>query len=147
MTHRQKLSLVALRITLGWLMFYTGVTKVLDSSWSAEGYIKGAKSFVWFYDLLLHPAVLPVVNFLNAWGLTLLGVSLILGLFVRWSTISGMVLMMLYYIAILDFPYPNSHAFMVDEHIVYSLVLLLFFTMRVGELWGLDRIIFHKKVN
>lgn len=147
MTHRQKTSLVVLRITMGWFMFYAGITKVLDPAWSAEGYIKGAKNFVWLYELFLHPVVLPIVNFLNAWGLTLLGVSLILGLFIRWSTIPGVALMLLYYLAILDFPYPNSHALIVDEHIIYSLVLLLFFTMRVGEWWGLDRFIFHKKVN
>lgn len=126
-------------------MFYAGITKVLDSTWSAQGYIANAKSFVWLYELLLHPTILPIVNFLNAWGLTLLGVSLILGLFVRWSTLPGVVLMFLYYTAALDFPYPNSHSFIVDEHIVYAVVLLLFYSYRVGEVWGLDRIIFHKK--
>ncbi len=147
MTHRQKISLVVLRVTMGWFMFYAGITKVLDPAWSAEGYIKGTKNFVWLYELFLHPVVLPIVNFINAWGLTLLGVSLVLGLLVRWSTIPGVVLMFLYYMAALDFPYPNSHALIVDEHIIYSLVLLLFFTMRVGEVWGLDRFIFHKKYN
>lgn len=138
MTTKQKLSLVLLRITLGWLMFYAGITKVLDPAWSAAGYIKGAHTFVGFYQWLLTPGILPIVNFLNAWGLTLLGVSLIVGIFVRLSSVLGAILMLLYYLAALKFPYPNEHAYLVDEHIIYILVLCVFFCMRAGRVWGID---------
>ena len=135
------------RIALGWFMFYAGITKVLDPTWSAEGYIKGAHTFVWFYQLFLNPVVLPVVNFLNAWGLTLLGVSLIFGLFVRWSTIPGIILMLLYYFAALDFPHPDAHSFIVDQHVIYSCVLLLFYAYRVGMVWGIDSLLLRIKNN
>lgn len=128
-------------------MFYAGITKVLDPAWSAEGYLKGAKTFTWFYHGLLNPHILPTVNFLNEWGLTLLGVSLILGIFVRWSSIAGIALMLLYYLAALDFPHPDAHSYLVDQHIIYSCVLLLFVVTRVGDVWGLDRLIFRKKIN
>ncbi len=77
--------LAASRIILGWLMFYAGVTKLMTPGWTAAGVLSGAKTFAGFYAWLAIPGLIGLVNFLNAWGLTLLGVSLILGLFVRWS--------------------------------------------------------------
>lgn len=144
---QEKISFLILRVGMGCYMFYAGITKVIDPTWSAEGYIKSAHSFIWFYEQFLNPAVLPVVNFLNAWGLTLLGISLVCGLLVRWSTIPGIVLMLLYYGAALDFPYPDAHSFIIDQHLIYSSALLLLYVFRVGEVWGLDYFIYRKKVN
>lgn len=138
MSHSQKVSLFLLRISLGWMFFYAGITKVLNPSWSAAGYIEGAKNFTGFYNWLLNPDVLPVVNFLNEWGLTLLGVSLVLGACVRLSSALGMLLMFLFYLPILDFPYPNSHAFIVDEHIIYIAALFVLASFRAGRTWGLE---------
>jgi len=138
MTQFQKLSLFLLRITVGWMMFYAGITKVIDPTWSAAGYLKGAKMFTGFYQWLLTPGILPIINFVNEWGLTLLGLSLIFGVFVRLSSFLGAILMLLYYFPILDFPYPNPHAYIVDEHIIYLFVLLLFASFRAGRVWGLE---------
>ena len=102
----RRLSVFFLRISLGWLFFYAGVTKLFDPAWTAAGYLKGAKTFASFYEWLLTPSILPVVNFLNEWGLTLIGVSLLLGVMVRLSSILGAALMLLYYFVVLDFPYP-----------------------------------------
>ncbi len=145
MTTQKKIAVFALRVSVGWYMFYAGITKVLDPAWSAEGYIKSAKSFVWLYELFLHPTIVPIVNVLNAWGLTLLGVSLMVGLFVRWSTVPGALLMLLYYGVALDFPHPDAHSYIVDQHIIYAGVLLLFYAFRVGEIWGLDHVLPRKK--
>ena len=114
MTQSQKLSSFFLRLTLGWMFFYAGITKVLDPNWSSIGYLKGAKSFQWFYGWLTSPSVIPVVDFINEWGLTLLGLSLILGISIKLSSKLGSLLMLLYYLPILDFPYTNTHAFIVD---------------------------------
>ncbi|MEK7599391.1 MAG: DoxX family protein [Patescibacteria group bacterium] len=138
MTKFQKLSLFLLRISLGWLMFYAGITKILNPEWSAAGYLKGAKTFVGFYQWLASPGILPIINFVNEWGLTILGVSLILGIGVRLSSILGAALMLLYYFPVLDFPYPNPHSYLVDEHIIYALALLLFASLRAGRIWGLE---------
>lgn len=126
-----------MRLTVGWMMFYAGITKVINPEWSAAGYLKGAKAFTGFYAWLTTPGVLPVINFVNEWGLTLLGVSLILGIGVRFSSFLGALLMMLYYLP-LGFPYPNAHAFIVDEHIIYASVLLYFAAVRAGRVYGLE---------
>ena len=138
MTKFEKISLFLLRISMGWLFFYAGITKVLNPAWSAGGYLQGAKTFAGFYNWIATPGLLPITNFVNEWGLTLLGVSLILGVFVRLSSVLGAVLMLLYYLPILDFPYPNPHSFLVDEHIIYILALLYFAAARAGRVWGLE---------
>lgn len=81
--------------------------------------------------------MLSLTNFVNEWGLTLLGVSLILGIGVRLSSILGALLMLLYYIP-LGFPYPNASSFIVDQHIIYIFVLLYFSALRAGRVWGLE---------
>lgn len=122
---------------MGWLMFYAGITKVLNPNWSAAEYLKGAKLFAGFYNWLLGPSILTAVNFLNEWGLTLLGISLILGIGVRLSSILGAALMLLYYFP-LGFPYPNPHSYIVDEHIIYALILLYFAAIQTGRIYGLE---------
>lgn len=137
MTKFQKVSLVLLRVAVGWMMFYAGITKVLDPSWSATGYLQGAKTFAGFYQWLIQPNILPIINFVNEWGLTLLGISLILGIFVRLSSILGAVLMVLYYFPVLTFPYV-AHGFLVDDHIIYALILVFFAAIGAGRYYGLD---------
>ena len=134
----QKLMLAATRVALGWLFFYAGITKVLNPNWSAKGYLAGAKTFGAFYQWLLTPNIIPFINFINEWGLTLLGISLILGIFVRISSILGALLMLLYYFPILQFPYPNANSYIVDEHIIYTLILLFFAALRAGRIMGFD---------
>lgn len=134
-----RIALAVTRIALGWLMFYAGITKVINPAWSAEGYLNTAKTFSGFYAWLTQPGLLSVVNFLNEWGLTLLGVSLILGVFVRLSGILGAILMVLYYFPGLSFPMIGKNAFLVDEHIIYALILLFFASVRAGRVWGLER--------
>ena len=138
MNRFQQSTLLALRVSLGILFFYAGITKVLNPDWSAAGYMKSAKTFSWLFQWMLDPMILPFVHLLNEWGLTLLGVSLLIGALVRYSSYAGAALMFLYYLAAIDFPFPNSHAFLVDEHIVYIVALLALIAFDAGRLWGMD---------
>ena len=65
MTQFQKISLFLLRVSLGWVFLYAGITALTTPSWSAAGYLKGAKTFVGFYQWLLQPNILPTINFVN----------------------------------------------------------------------------------
>ena len=132
-----KLLLFLLRVSLGWLFLYAGLTKLLDPTWTSEGYLTGAKAFTGFFSWLASPDLLPIVDFMNEWGLTLLGVSLILGLFVRLSAMLGALLMLLYYLP-LGLPFPDEHSLIVDDHIVYALTLLYFAAVRAGRTYGLE---------
>jgi len=137
MNKSEKFSLVAVRLTLGWMFFYAGITKVLDPNWSAAGYLNSAKAFAGFYSWLASPSILPLTNFVNEWGLTLLGVALILGIGVRLASYLGAGMMILYWLP-LGFPYPNEHAYIVDEHLIYAAALLVLAAMRAGRTFGLE---------
>jgi len=127
-----------LRVAMGWLMLYAGLTKVFNPNWSAAGYLGNAKAFAGFYEWFLRPEILPFTNFLNEWSLTLLGVSLMAGVLVKYSGYLGALLMLLYYFPVLDFPKIGSNSYLVDDHIVYALVLVLFSVYRTGNYWGVD---------
>lgn len=132
-------SLLFLRLSLGALFFYAGITKVLDPSWSAAGYLLSAKTFPGLYAWFASPDILPFINVVNEWGLTLVGLCLILGIFVRISSIGGATLMALYYFPILDGVYPNAHALIVDEHVVYFFAFLVLAAFRAGRVFGLEK--------
>ncbi|MBX4215393.1 DoxX family membrane protein [Candidatus Parcubacteria bacterium] len=133
-----KLSLFLLRLSVGWMFLWAGATKVLDPSWSAAGYLLGAKSFVPFYAWFAAPSVLPFTNVLNAWGLALVGLALVLGIAVRFASLSGIALMLLYYFA-LPFPYPSPYFFVVDDHLIYAAALLVLAAARAGRFYGLEK--------
>lgn len=134
----QKVCLLFFRLSLGWMFFYAGITKVLNPEWTSAGYLKGAKAFVSLFEWFASPGILPAVDFVNKWGLTLLGISLIFGIFVRLSTTLGAILMLLYYLP-LGFPMPNTHAYIVDEHVIYIFGLLLLGSLHAGHVWGLEK--------
>ena len=125
------------RLAVGWLIFYAGITKILDPAWTSKGYLMGAKTFPGFYSWFISPENIGWVDFLNEWGLTLIGASLILGLGVRLSSVLGAALMLLYYFPVLEFPYV-AHGFIVDDHLIYAAVLAVFATVRAGRYYGLD---------
>lgn len=137
MTRVQQVSLLLLRLALGWLFFWAGITKVLNPEWTAAGYLNNAKTLSGFYHALAQPGIITAVNWLNEWGLLLLGLALLGGIFIRLAGILGAILMLLYYFPGLDFPYAGKTSLLVDEHIVYALALLLLGAFRAGRVWGL----------
>lgn len=140
MNRLEKISIFLLRLSLGWLFFYAGITKVLNPDWSAAGYLNNAKTFSGLYQWLASTQNISWVNLLNEWGLTLIGMALILGVFTRWASLGGILLMVMYYFPILQFPYVSTTSFMIDNHVIFSLVFLVFFLSHAGKFWGLDKL-------
>ncbi len=138
---QNNIALFALRVSLGCVFFYAGISKIMNPAWSAGEYLSSAVTFKGMYQWLASPGVLPTINFINEWSLLLLGIALILGIFVRLSSWLGVVLMSLYYFPILSFPYVGKNYFLVDEHVVFIICLILLASARAGRIWGLDAII------
>jgi thiosulfate dehydrogenase [quinone] large subunit len=139
MSKPQRVSVFILRIVMGWFYFYSGITKVLNPEWSASEYVNGAVNFVDLYQWFLSPQVLPVIDFMVKWGLTMLGISLIFGLFVRLSSYLGMLLMLLFYLPILNFPMVGKNSYLVDQHIIYIASLFVLASLKAGHVWGLEK--------
>lgn len=119
-------------------MFYAGITKVVNPEWTAAGVLENATTFSGLYHWFASPNILPFINVVNEWGLTLLGVSLILGIFIRLSAPLGAVLMILYYFPGLQFPLVGTHSYLVDEHVVYACALIVLAVFRAGRVYGLQ---------
>ncbi|MFO0705111.1 MAG: DoxX family protein [Candidatus Andersenbacteria bacterium] len=139
-----KITLLVLRLVLGWLFLYSAVTKLADPSWTSAAYLESANTFTPFYHWLASSSVIPLVDALNVWGQLLLGISLVLGVGVRISATLGALLMLLYYFPILQFPYPDAHSYLVDEHIIIAAVLVFFVAVRAGRYWGIDALLAKK---
>ncbi len=98
--------LVTLRTLIGWHFLYEGLAKLANPDWSSAAFLLDSKGFLsgFFQSLTYKPSVLQTVDFLNEWGLVLIGLGLILGLFTRVSVFAGIVLLTLYYLSHPPFP-------------------------------------------
>ena len=137
MTKFARVSLTLLRVGLGWMFFYAGLSKVLDPSWTAAGYLSNAQSLPQLFDWFLAVQNIGWVDFLNQWGLLLIGAALILGLFVRFASFCGALMMVLYWLVVLDFP-TVGHGIIIDDHIIYVFAFLVLMALNAGRYWGLD---------
>lgn len=129
---------VALRLLLGWYMFFAGVGKVLNPDWTAQSFLLSAKTFPSFYAWFALPMNSWWVDPLNAWGIFLVGVALLIGVAIRPAALSGAALMILYY-----FPhnvFPNvPHGFIVEEHIIYATAFILIAFLPSSWRFGVGR--------
>lgn len=127
-----------LRIAMGGMFFYDGYLKLIDKSWSALPYIEQARTFEGFYRHLATSGNIWWVNELNIWGPILIGIALFIGFRTKVASVLGILLLILYYLPVLQFPYLATGGYIIDRHIIYALVLLLFVFTNAGEFWGLD---------
>ena len=128
-----------LRISMAWTFLYAASHQVFEPGWSATGFLEHTKTFHGFFQLFTGPVAGPVVSFLVEYGHLLIGLSLLSGLMVRASSAFGIMLMILYWMAHMDFPFiGDRNSFLIDFHIVYALVLGLLIVRHAGHVVGLD---------
>jgi uncharacterized membrane protein YphA (DoxX/SURF4 family) len=130
----KKLSITLFRVAIGWHFLYEGISKLLAPNWSASGYLANATGpFAGFYQwLAASEVIMKIIDPLNMAGLILIGLGLFLGLFIRLSSVSGMILLMLYY-----FAYPpfggnlfgaaEGNLYIVNKNLIETLALLVIF--------------------
>jgi thiosulfate dehydrogenase (quinone) large subunit len=154
MTICQKLTLVALRIAIGWHFLYEGLAKLANPNWTSAGYLVDSAGFMknLFYSLAANPDILKVVDFLNIWGLILIGLGLILGMFTRVAIISGILLMCFYYLSHppftgLKYAVPSDGSYLViNKMVIEALALGVLLVFPTWKEWGLDRWIFSRRL-
>ena len=138
-----------LRIAVGWHLLYEGIAKLFNPDWSAASYLMESKWILsgFFHWLISNDSTLQVVNFLNIWGLVIIGLCLFLGIFTRAAGISGAFLVLLYYIANPPFVYSSipssSHFYLINYNLIEIIVLLVIASFRKDYLWGLQRYILY----
>ncbi len=145
--------LVALRLAIGWHFLYEGLIKVLNPNWSSIGYLLDSKGFMssFFYGIANNPTSLNIADFMNQWGLVLIGLGLILGFLTRISAISGMLLLALYYLSHppfywLEYAMPTEGSyFFIDKVFIEFCALGAIASMQTGKCIGIDRLLFRKE--
>jgi thiosulfate dehydrogenase [quinone] large subunit len=145
----QVFSLVILRLSIGWHFLYEGGVKVLNPHWTSKTYLLDSGGFLkgFFEQIAGNQTVLTFSNHANAYGLTLIGLSLVIGIFTRYSSIAGMVLLFLYYLSHpaipgIEYLFPSDGSyFIINKTLVESFSLMVIYAFPTSGIFGLQRII------
>ena len=130
------------RMLMAWTFIYAASHQAFVADFTIVGFLSHTKTFHNVFALFTAPAIAPVVSFMVAWGHLLIGLSLVSGLLVRVSGVFGVMLMLTYYFAHMDFPYIESHVnFIMDFHLVYAGVLVYLMSVNAGRVFGLDGVV------
>ena len=149
----QLYGLVTLRVLIGWHLLYEGVSKLINPYWSSAAYLLDSK---WIFSglaetIVSNPVLLSVSDNVNMWGLTLVGISLLLGLFSRYTALVGMVFVLLYYLFAppllgLEYSRPGEGSYIiVNKNLIEACALWLMYTFPTGHIIGLDRFLTHSE--
>ncbi len=152
-TSYQLSMLVILRVVIGWHFLYEGITKILNPNWSSAGYLldSGGIFSGLFESMASSPALLNIVDFFNIYGLTAIGLGLILGMFTQVATLGGIILLAFYYLShppIIGFDYviPSDGNYMfINKTLIELLTLWLIMLFPTGMQVGIDKFIFKAK--
>lgn len=130
-----------LRISMGWIFLWSFFDKLFglgfatspDKAWIAGssptyGFLALATKGP-FSDFFRALAGNPLVDWLFMLGLLFIGLALIFGVGINIASISGIIMLLLMWLAAL----PPQYNPMLDEHIIYSLILILFIKIKEVE--------------
>jgi thiosulfate dehydrogenase (quinone) large subunit len=145
----QMITLVVLRVVIGWHFLYEGLSKLTNPGWSASGYLLQSRGpFSDFFRWMAADAnVLSTVNQLNMWGLTAIGLGLILGCFTRVASAAGLLVILLFYLCNPPFvgyfySIPTEGTYLVvNKNLVEAAALAVVLVTNSGRAAGLDRVI------
>jgi thiosulfate dehydrogenase [quinone] large subunit len=145
----QAFLLVTLRVLLGWYFLYEGIIKIVNPDWSSFAYLMDSQGPVadLFQSMTANPKLVAVIDWLNKWGLTLIGIGLILGVFTQLSTGFGMLLLVLYYLShpplvSVNYIIPQEGSYLiVNKTLIEIFVMAVLLAFPTGHIAGLDRFI------
>lgn len=122
-----------------------GPVKALDAELKVAG-----QKLLTAEQLARGPVRLPAtpmdsINKRTMWGLTALGVLLLIGLGTRYAAIGGAVMLTMFYLAMPPWPgVPEApgpeHSFIVNKNFIEVLALLAIAALPTGQWFGLDRL-------
>ncbi|MBN8731487.1 MAG: DoxX family protein [Acidobacteria bacterium] len=121
------------RIVIGWHFLYEGLVKLMYPGWTSAGYLKGSVGpfsslFQW---LGAQTSLMPVVDFLNIWGLIAVGLGLMLGVLTRTAAAGGVVMLLTYYLSYPPLFAPvgggngDGHFLLVNRNLIEIFALVL----------------------
>ena len=147
--------LVVLRVLIGWHFLYEGIAKLLNPYWSSAAYLLDSK---WLLSglaetIVSDPVLLSISDSVNMGGLTLVGVSLLLGLFSQYTALIGMGFVILYYLFAppflgLEFSKPGEGSYLiVNKNLIEACALWVIYSFPTSHIIGLDRFFSNPESN
>lgn len=142
-------AITVLRVSVGWHFLYEGLAKLSATSWSAAGYLRQARGPLagFFKWLASEPNLLANVDLVTMWGLTLVGLCLMLGLLTRLASLAGIAFILLFYLCNPPFvgyfyAIPTEGSYLVvNKNLVELCALVVILVTGSGRFAGLDRIL------
>jgi thiosulfate dehydrogenase [quinone] large subunit len=143
------IAIAVLRVVVGWHFLYEGIAKLTSPSWSAAGYMRVSRGpFAAFFKWIAsQPQLLDAANMITMYGLAIVGLLLILGLFTRLAALGGIAFVLLFYLCNPPFvgyfySIPTEGSYLiVNKNLVEVCALTVVLLTRSGLFAGLDRIL------
>jgi uncharacterized membrane protein YphA (DoxX/SURF4 family) len=146
-------SLTILRVIIGWHFLYEGLVKLMNPAWTARPFLEGSR---WIFGDLFRWMIsgntgMWIIDNANAYGLTIIGIALILGVFTRVALWSGVALLVSYYLAYppfggysYGFPSEGSYLF-VNKNLIELVAMILLAFLDSGQYYGIDMLLRKKR--
>jgi thiosulfate dehydrogenase [quinone] large subunit len=144
------IAITLLRVVIGWHFLYEGIAKLTSLSWSSAGYLKQSRGPLAnvFKGIANDANLLANVDLITMWGLTIVGVLLMLGLFTRLACLAGIGFLTMFYAAnpplvgyFYSMPAEGSYL-IVNKNLVELFALIVVLLTGSGRFAGLDRLLF-----
>jgi thiosulfate dehydrogenase [quinone] large subunit len=157
LSRAQRVGLVVLRTLVGWHFLYEGLVKVVWPAWSragvplgrfsSAGYLRSSTGpLSGFFRSLAEASWLPWVDTVVAWGLLLVGLALMLGLFTQLACAGALALLALFYLSWLPTrgvsePGTEGSYLVVNKNLVEAAAVVVLLLFRTGRIAGLDLVL------
>ncbi len=138
-----------LRILIGWHFLYEGFAKLLSPNWTSAGYLANSSWLLsgFFHWIVETPSVLSWVDFINTWGLILVGFGLVVGIYTRIFALGASLLLALYYMA--NPPFiglgelsAEGSYLVVNKNLIELVMTMIMVSLPRELMWGFDRLIY-----
>ena len=148
-----RISLAVLRILIGWHFLYEGLVKLINPTWTARPFLEGSRWIFgdFFRWMISGDTGMWLIDAFNAYGLTIIGLALILGLFTRLACWSGVALLLMYYIAYPPFggfsygPPSEGSYLIVNKNLIELFALIMLALTESGNYFSIDSLRKRKK--
>ena len=146
-------TLVILRFLIGWHILYEGIAKLFNSGWSSYGFLSESQWILSGFSqwIISDESILKIVDLLNIWGLIAIGIGLILGIFTRFASIAGAILLFIYYLTNpplvgLEYSIPMEGSYLiVNKTLIEAVALFVLAIFPAHRIIGLDALLFKLK--
>ncbi len=142
-------SLFVGRLALGFLFLWSAYGKILtemSGKMATSGFLSGTSvasgPFAGFFNSISGNWV---VEYLVVYGELLIAISILFGIFTRVGSVAGMLMMLLFTIAMWPIADTAGANPIVDIRVIYGVMLLGFFFLRPGRFLGGDAILHNSE--